>query len=137
MSENPQILADSQNAEAVNAVAIAAEAAQKASASQMEAALGNTLERFFSRGVENKKYVDISRIPFLCDAVEAIDKTLVHIHETQKTQANDALWTKRIMIGIATVAGIIGLPLLSWMLITIIKNQTLIAVLNHAASATH
>jgi hypothetical protein len=133
MSEEKQVLADSQTAEAINAATVAAEAAQKAQAAQMEAAFESAMTRFFNRGVSDKKFIDISRVPFLCDAVKNIDKTLIDLNEAQAEQSRDALWTKRIMIGVATFSGIVGLPLLSWMLISIIKSQTAIAVLQHAA----
>lgn len=81
MSDDKQILADSQGAEAVNAVAIAAEASQKAQAAQIEAALESAMARFFSRGVQEKRFIDVGRIPFICDDLHGIHASLTEMNE--------------------------------------------------------
>src|SRR4051794_8123017 len=76
MSDDTKVLAESQNAEAVNAAAIAAEANQKANAAQIEAALEGAMAKFFSRGVEEKRFIDVGRIPFICDDLHGIHESL-------------------------------------------------------------
>lgn len=125
MSEEKQVLADSQNAEAVNAVAIATEAAQKAQASQIEAALESAMNRFFSRGIDEKRFIDIGRIPFICDDIRGVRTILNDMN-------NDSKWMKRILNGAAGVVVIIFLPIVGWLLLQVIHNASAIAVLQHA-----
>jgi hypothetical protein len=118
MSDDTRILAESQNAEAVNAVAIAAEAAQKANASQIEAALENAMTRFFSRGVEEKRFVDVGRIPFICDDLRGIHEIL-----------NDMNLIIKISASIITL---VFLPVMGWLLLQSIQSAAAIDVLQHA-----
>lgn len=124
MSEEKQVLADSQNAEAVNAVAIATEAAQKAHASQIEAALESAMTRFFSRGIDEKRFIDIGRIPFICDDIRGI-RTILN------DMSNDSKWMKRILNGAAGIVVIVFLPIVGWLLLQVIHNASAIAVLQH------
>lgn len=76
MLDKAKILVESQKAEAIRTIAIAKEAEQKAFDIQMEA----VLERFFQRGVDEKKFIDIGQIPFICDDVRVIKLALKDIN---------------------------------------------------------
>lgn len=106
MTEETKTLAESQGAEAINAVAIAAEAAQKANASQIEAALESAMERFFSRGVQEKRFIDVGRIPFICDDLSGI-------HTQIGDQGNDIRWIKWLVMGMAGGIGLVAITLLT------------------------
>lgn len=121
MTEETKVLAESQNAEAVNAAAIATEAAQKAQASQIEAALESAMTRFFSRGVQEKRFIDVGRIPFICDDLSGI-------HGILTGMSNDSKWVKRI----TAASAIIFLPAVGWLLLQVIKNTSNISALMHA-----
>jgi hypothetical protein len=118
MSEETQVLADSQNAEALNAAAVAAEAAQKAQAAQMEAALESAMTKFFARGVEEKRFVDVGRIPFICDDLRGIHGILNDINLIIKLSAS--------------VLALVFLPIMGWLLLQSIHSAAAIDVLQHA-----
>ena len=65
-------LVEAHVADAANAAAIAQEAIEKSRNVQIKAAIGEAISDFFDRGVTSKKYVDIGRIPFICDDIEKI-----------------------------------------------------------------
>lgn len=117
MAEETKVLAESQNAEAVNAAAVAAEAAQKAQAAQMEAALESAMGKFFGRGVEEKRFVDVGRIPFICDDLRGIHDILGDINLIFKISA--------------AVLGAVFLPVMGWLLLQSIHNAAAIDVLQH------
>jgi hypothetical protein len=122
MSDDTQVRAESQNAEAVNAVAVAAEASQKAQAAQIEAALESAMARFFSRGIQEKRFIDVGRIPFICD-------DLAGIHKILASMSNDSKWVRRI----TAASAVIFLPAIGWLLLQVIKNTSNISALTHAA----
>jgi len=74
-------LAESNSAEAVNAAAVHAEAIEKARVSQIEAAVSSAIAQFFDRGVQEKRYIDVGRIPFICDDLHGIHETLNKIED--------------------------------------------------------
>jgi len=118
MTDETKILAESQSVEALNAAAVAEEAKQKAQAAQIEAALESAMTRFFSRGVQEKRFVDVGRIPFICDDLRGIHSTLDEINLIIKISA-----------GVLTF---VFLPVLAWLLLQSIHASSAIDVLQHA-----
>ena len=86
-------LIQSHTAEAANAAAIAQEAIEKSRNVQINSAVKDAIAEFFSRGVENKKFIDIGRIPFICDDI-------VKIHISQSSMENNIWWIMTIGGGI-------------------------------------
>ena len=89
-------LAESHSAEAVNASAVAQEAIEKARASQFMA----VLEEFFNRGMSEKKFIDVGRIPFICDDVRGIHTSINEIMST-------LWWIKYLVLGLVSGIGLI------------------------------
>ncbi len=77
MADELQVLSDSHSAEAAQAAAVHQEAIEKARQAQMM----SVLEEFFQRGVEDKKFIDINRIPFICDDIRGIHSALKEINQ--------------------------------------------------------
>jgi len=118
MSDDTQTLAESQKAEAVNAAAVAAEAAQKAQSTAMEAALESAMTKFFGRGVDEKRFVDVGRIPFICDDLRGIHGGLDEINLIFKISAS--------------VLALVFLPVMGWLLLQSIHTAAAIDVLQNA-----
>ncbi len=91
-----QAKAESHTAEAINASAVAQEAIEKARSAQFMA----VLEEFFNRGLKEKKFVDIGRIPFICDDIRGIHGTLSEIQ-------TNIVWIKWVVMGAAGGVGAI------------------------------
>lgn len=102
-------LSDSQSAEVAQSAAVHAEAVEKARAAQMESAFENAMEKFFNRGLGNERFIDISRIPFICDDIRGIHKEVKAMRENSVTKEDikDLKLTRNIVfatIGIICVA---------------------------------
>lgn len=106
--DETQALAESHNAEATNAVAIAEQAKQKASEAQMSDTINKALETFFETR-KSDRFIDINRIPFICDDIRQIKKD----NSTQTDKVNDIgrdlRWMKYIGGGFVTAAGLLAL----------------------------
>lgn len=105
MAGEEAVLAQSQTAESSNAAAVAEEARQKALAAQIEAGTLSAIEKFFNRGVQERKFIDIGRIPFICDDIAGIHATMTKWSEDRVTKIDFALLkqqsdlTNKIVIG--------------------------------------
>jgi hypothetical protein len=117
MSEDPKILAESHAAEAVQAISVAAEATEKAPLSQMEAIaeksderiaalVSSSISEFFNRGISEKRFIDIGRIPFICDDIRGI-------HGQIAEQGNDIRWIKWLVMGMAGGIGVVAITLIT------------------------
>lgn len=93
MPDKESLIAESKLAEASHAAAVAEETRQASHAAQlsvmqeegdkrMAKIQWETLERYFNRGLDSKKFVDISRIPFICDDIKNIHVTMDSMNET-------------------------------------------------------
>jgi hypothetical protein len=130
MAEDPQVLAESLRTEVVQIAAVHEEAQAKARAADMHSVVTAALKEVLTQGDEGTKRLLIQKIPLLCTDVMTMKNDLRDIK-------NDGKWTKWIMSGFATFSVLVGLPLLAWILVTIVKNASAIAVLNHAALISH
>ena len=90
-------LADSKVAEAANAAAVAKEADHRAYVEATRAMLREEMSP------EKGRYVDVTRIPLICQAIVGIDKRLGGIEDNQK-------WVTRLIIG-AVIAALLALIL--------------------------
>ena len=70
------------------------------------------VERGFSMNVEEGRYIDVSRIPLICQSIIGIDKKLEEMRNNLVTQ--DQFWPIRTL-----VYGVVGL-MLSGMVVAII-----------------
>ena len=61
-----------------------------------------------NRGAKDKKYVDVGRIPFICDDIRAIHSALKEMNETKVTK-DDFILIRNI------VFGFVGLIVLAFM----------------------
>lgn len=104
-------LSESHNAEALNAVAVAEEARQKAMHTSLVGALREVLSD------EGGSPMLIKRIPFICTDILKIK--------------SDIGWIKWITVASVGLFGAVGLPVSGWMILQIIKNSTNIAILLH------
>lgn len=68
MSEKDNILAEANLAEAAHIASVAKEAEHKALASTMIV----LLDEYFRRGQAEKRFVDVGRIPFICDDIRGL-----------------------------------------------------------------
>lgn len=65
--------------------------------------LTKTLDDYFSGGVQNKKFVDVSRIPLICQDISVMHGDIAEIKDSIK-------WVTRLIIGavlLATIAMIL------------------------------
>lgn len=112
--DESKTLSESQSAEAVNATAVAEEAKQKAAAAQIAVALEVAMERFFNRGVDEKRFVDIGRIPFICDDIRGIHGVLIRMDNTLSLVSKIVYgFIGVILIGVMGVVGTVILTVLS------------------------
>jgi len=93
------ILAQSKSAEAVNAAANAAEAVERAREAQMASAFAKALQEVFSieDGGGRKRFIDVSRVPLICQSIVGIDKRMSAIEDSLK-------WVTRVVIGAVILA---------------------------------
>lgn len=90
---------------AVEATTAAQQAVEEARVAQMKEGFQNALETFFSRGVDEKRFIDVGRIPFICDDLRGI-------HATLESMRNDMKWAKYIGGGFVIAAGMLALKAL-------------------------
>lgn len=117
MTEEAKALADAQSAEAVQAASVHAEAIEKARAAQSVLADERTarlfkeaLEDVFSASAQSGRFIDISRIPLICQAILTIDDSLKNINEKLDTK----YVTKEAFTPVQRVVyGVVGLILTS------------------------
>lgn len=72
MSEDAKALAEAQSAEVINVATVHAEAIEKARHAQTKAATLEALQEIFKMGEDSKRFVDVSRIPFICKNIEGL-----------------------------------------------------------------
>lgn len=124
-----QILADSLSAESVNAAAVHAESVEKSRAAQISAAIKenqdglvdvftHAMRAVLTEGDEGTKALLIKKIPLLCTDIMTMKSTLS--------------WILKILIASLSLVTIVVLPLLTWILLQIVQNDSSIAVLNHS-----
>lgn len=73
------------------------------------------LEEYFNRGVDKKKFIDVNRIPLICQDISEIHTTLQEIKSAQEqSQKNisemqdNFKWGVRLVLG-AVVLGLVAL----------------------------
>src|SRR5882672_7686511 len=91
--------------EAIRAAALAQESVEKARQVQLAEAIKEGLDNYFNRGTVEKRFIDVGRIPFLCDDVRGI-------HAKLETMATDSNWTKRGVLGLYVLIGTISAALI-------------------------
>lgn len=91
---------DAYSQEAIRAATVAQEAIEKARQSQLNESIAEGLDKYFNRGVQEKKFVDVNRIPFICDDIRGI-------HAKMDSMGNDFVLIKRLVIGIVSGIGTI------------------------------
>ncbi len=101
--ENLQDIAHEASAEAVHKTKNAQQAIEVAREAQMASAIAQAVKEVFSLDDEQgrKRFVDISRVPLICQAILGIDQRL-------KTMEGNITWGVRIIIG-AFIMGIVAL----------------------------
>lgn len=96
-SEEKKLVAEAQSAEAVDAAAIHAEAVEKARMAQVQAmieeserrmtgALQTALKEVFSEGERNKRYIDVTRVPLICQNITGIHDSLKKLEDKMETK---------------------------------------------------
>lgn len=93
-------LSEAHSQEAVRATTIAQEAIEKARTVQLDTAIADGLDKYFNRGVQERKFVDIARIPFICDDIRGI-------HAKMDKISNDFVWVKWLVMSLLTGLGTI------------------------------
>lgn len=93
-------LAEAHSQEAVRATTIAQEAIEKARHVQLDTAIADGLDKYFNRGVQERKFVDVDRIPFICDDIRGI-------HIKIEKMGNDFVWIKWLVMGLVAGTGTI------------------------------
>lgn len=96
--------------DAIEAAKNHAEAIERARSAQVSIAVREGLNEFFDRGVESGKYIDIGRIPFICDDIHKI-------HLTQQSILDNLSLVTKMVYGFAGVVllgtlGVIGTVIL-------------------------
>ncbi len=101
--ENLQDIAHEASAEAVHKTKNAQQAIEIAREAQMASAIAQAVKEVFSLddGNGQKRFVDISRVPLICQAVVGIDQRL-------KSIEGNMTWGVRIIIG-AFIMGVVAL----------------------------
>ena len=57
------------------------------------------LDEYFNRGVDKKKFIDVNRIPLICQDISNMHKSISKIEDNIK-------WVVRLIIGAVILAGI-------------------------------
>lgn len=104
--DEPQVLSESAALESINAASVATEAAQKASEAQMLAVITKAFEATFNITDSNgqKRFLDVTRVPLICQSIIGIDETLKEIKANMVTK--EAFWPVKTL-----VYGFVGLCL--------------------------
>lgn len=111
MTEATQALADSKTSEAINAAVVAKQADTGAIAANML----QVLEEFFSRGQQEKKFIDVGRIPFICKDVEGIHSALKDINENKVTKTDFLLLKQQSDLTNKIVLGAVAIILVAFL----------------------
>lgn len=107
-------LSESHSAEAVNATAVAQEAIEKARQAQLNDAISQGLDSFFNHGITEKKFIDIGRIPFICDDIRSMHGMLTKMDSTLSLVSRLVFgFVIIILLGVAGVAGTVMIKVLS------------------------
>lgn len=61
------------------------------------------LDEYFNRGVDKKKFLDVSRIPLICQDIKQIRDDLEELKDSHK-------WVSRVVIG-AVIVGVVTMIL--------------------------
>lgn len=93
MAETSQIIAESKNAESLNAVAVAEQAKQQALEANMMAAFDAAFKKAFTLddGVQ-RRFIDITRANLICQSIVGIDARLKKIEDNLS-------WGVKIIVG--------------------------------------
>lgn len=78
-------------------------AAFMAEEDRLKEVIHEAVVKAFSAGVEDKRYIDITRVPLICQSIIGIDKRLSAIE-------SNFVWGTRVVIG-AIILGVLGLLL--------------------------
>jgi hypothetical protein len=114
------IKSEAASAEAVNAAANAAEAVERSREAQIMTAVDKSIAKFFDRGVHEKKFIDVGRIPFICDDISGIHQTLKIIDEKAVTKQDiivlqgTVTLLRNIVFGFVTLV-LLGAASVVWM----------------------
>ncbi len=105
MNEEKQIISKEKTAEAMVATTIAKEADSIAREAQMEAVLERVIKKQFevedSQNEGNKRFINLGRVPLICQSIIGIDARLSAIE-------GNIVWGVRIVIG-AIILGLISI----------------------------
>ena len=63
----------------------------------------DTLDEYFNRGIDKKKFIDVNRIPLIC-------QDIANIHQSIAKLEDNTTWIVRLIIG-AIVLALLGLVL--------------------------
>ena len=98
-SDELKEIADEASAEAIHKAKNAQQAVEFAREAQLASAIAQAVKEIFSLddGQGRKRFVDISRVPLICQAILGIDERL-------KTMEGNLTWGVRIVIGAFIVA---------------------------------
>ena len=61
----------------------------------------DVLDEYFNRGVDKKKFIDVNRIPLICQDISSIHKSIEKIED-------NVTWIVRLIIG-AVLLGLIAI----------------------------
>lgn len=95
-------LIESHNAEALNALAVAEEAKQKAQSAEMHSIVTTAMKEVLTQGDEGTKRLLIQKIPLLCTDVMTIKNDIRDIKNNQK-------WQTYIGMAFCTAIGLLAL----------------------------
>lgn len=106
MSDETKVASEAATAESINATAVAAEALQKAQEAQMLAVVTKAFEATFNitDNTGQKRFLDVTRVPLICQSILGIDQTLKEMKENMVTK--EAFWPVK-----ALVYGFVGLSM--------------------------
>ena len=67
---------------------------------QRQQELMETLEEYFTRGVDQKKFVDVSRIPLICQDIKGIHSFMRDINDKldKKFVTKDSFWPVKTLV---------------------------------------
>ena len=95
----------SKSTEVVESAAKHAETIENARIAQMKSAFNDSMEEYFGHGNNRKRFIDVERIPFICEDIRKI-------HSDVETMRNDAKWLKWLLTGIVGGIGALAMAYL-------------------------
>lgn len=110
-----EIIAESKSSEAINAAAVHAEAIEKSREAQIKSAVASELESYFESRTAKGRFIDINRIPFICDDIKGIHGKLSEIGENAITKTDFALLQQKADLTNKIVFAFVGLICLGFM----------------------